>query len=197
MERAPNRHMRFLLIILLCQLVFPLNRGQSAGSEGLTLDQRRAGLLIQFARYTKWPEASLPDQATPLRIGIVGSATVHQWVTKLAEGITVHGDAEHPGRIIQIHNITSAEEAATCHLVYLGANADPGNAILQQLAAKPVLTVGEEDGFLGAGGVLGYVTEKEAIGFIYNGRAMDKAGLRISTLLLDRALKSNRKGDRR
>jgi YfiR/HmsC-like len=59
--------------------------------------------------------------------------------------------------------------------------------LLESLRTKGLLTVGETDEFAQEGGVIGFVIQEEAVRFVVNADARDRAGLRISSRMLSLA----------
>lgn len=61
------------------------------------------------------------------------------------------------------------------------------DAALQAAAGTPVLTIGDADGFVEQGGIIGLHVEQSRIAFIVNLSASARAGIGISAQLLQLA----------
>ena len=86
---------------------------------------------------------------------------------------------------IEIRRLKNAEEAVQCQVVFIG---DEENAlieaILEQIGTAPVLTVGEDPGFIRKGGMGGFQTVHRHVRFNANLDATEKAHLKVSSQLL-------------
>ena len=87
------------------------------------------------------------------------------------------------------------DNAVVCHLAFV-ATSDPRQlaANLQRLSRRPVMTVGDVNGFAGAGGVLGMKLQNEKIHFEINTTAVEQQGLVVRAQLLQLATVVKGKG---
>jgi hypothetical protein len=77
------------------------------------------------------------------------------------------------------------EELRTCHIAFVSRSESKRYAkLLQILEGAGVLTVGETDDFLAAGGAITFSFERENLQFEVNLVAADSARLKISSRLL-------------
>ena len=61
------------------------------------------------------------------------------------------------------------------------------SSVLERLKGSSILTVGETDGFIRCGGVIGFITDNNKIAFEVNVAAAKKNKLKISSKLLNLA----------
>lgn len=77
------------------------------------------------------------------------------------------------------------QELRDCHIAFVSRSEAKRYAkLLQALEGATVLTVGETEGFLGAGGSISFSFEHDTLQFEVNLVASDTAHLRISSRLL-------------
>lgn len=175
--RARNRWMQCVLGgLVLVTLVFAPERS-AAQSE----DQVKAAFLLNFARYVEWPGAAFPAADAPVQICVIGTDGFRQVVANTTDGKLVH---ERP---VTARAIQSAEEAADCHVLYVGGEALSGAAgarALAKLRASNLLIVGDRKGFAEKGGIANFYRAGNKIRFEVNPDFANEAGLKISSKLL-------------
>jgi len=144
----------------------------------------KAAFIYKFATYIRWPPTpSGTAPTTPFLIGIIGSDPFGGSLEEVVRDQTVQG------RNIRIKVLGRMEDALTCDLVFVAATERPNLArILAALRGAPVLTVSDVDDFAEQGGMIGLVTtEDNHIRFDINKVAVERAGLRASSQLLQLA----------
>jgi hypothetical protein len=138
--------------------------------------QVKAAFLYNFARYVEWPE---PMRAQPVfRICVVGDDPFGAALPAAVRDKTVQ---DRPVEVAHRdgHDVTG------CHLAFVAASEGSETPrLLTGIAAHGVLTVGETEGFVRAGGVIGFKIEGNKVRFDVNADAANRAGLRISSQLL-------------
>ncbi len=96
---------------------------------------------------------------------------------ELAKGVTAQG------RPIEVRSIKKKDEYRSCHILFIGRNdAERYGAILGPIRGLPVLTVGETEDFLAAGGIVNFVFG-ETFQIDINAGAADDARLKIRSTL--------------
>jgi hypothetical protein len=163
---------RFLAVALLLAAA-PLPVG--AQQEELAV---RAAYIYHLTEYVTWPR-----HGNDLLIGVVGSDSMEAALKSVIEG------KESGGRKIHVLTHSSEAELKHCDLVYLAdAALSRGPALLDHLQASGVLTVGESDRFVRVGGMVGLIRSGDQIQLEVNLDAVNVAGLRISSRLLELAV---------
>jgi len=77
------------------------------------------------------------------------------------------------------------QDLADCHVVFVSSPARESTMDLaNRLKGRPVLLVGESEGFAASGGAIQFTIEDNRVHFIINPDAADRAGLKISSKLL-------------
>ena len=140
--------------------------------------QIKAAYLYNFAKFVEWPAQRFANDQAPLVIGILGKDPVGEGLQAIAQNHKING------RNIVIKQITTAGEAGNVHLLFFS---DDDTRVMETLAVLKwgaVLTVGESDKFIAAGGMINFVHEADKVRFEINAAAAEHAGLKISAQLL-------------
>ncbi|CAK0741486.1 YfiR family protein [Gammaproteobacteria bacterium] len=163
-----------IFLLLLSGCIALLDTGNLWASDA----ELRLGFLVNFARFTEWPEAVLPAGAL-LRICIApGDA---EMVSKLAD-LTRQTVQEHP---VQTRLITRPDEVKGCHLLYLPAELPPPlTPWLMAANRAAALSVGDAPDLASDGGMIELVLLSGRYRFDVNLASVRQANLRISAYLL-------------
>lgn len=144
--------------------------------------QLKAVFLLNFARYATWAVDDLPEGA-PIDICVLGRDPFGPHLAGLES-------RQAQGRDIRIHYPGSTQDARQCHVVFVsGSEVRRLNVTLRELAGAPVLTVSDIEGFVEAGGAIGFVTEDDRVRFDINRETLERDGLKLSAQLLKLARK--------
>ncbi len=166
------------MLYLCCTLLTLLAPCGSQAGDPVQEEYRvKAAFLYNFARFTNWPA----NETGTFHLCILGINPFDGAVDSLRDK-TVH---DQP---LSIVHITSAMEAAQCQLLYISPSlAGQLNEIIPVLGRFPALTVSDIDGFIGRGGIIGFLVIDDRIRFEINITAASEAGLSISSKLLSLA----------
>lgn len=138
----------------------------------------KARHLCTMPRFIQWPEEALPNSDTPLVIGVMGSDRFLDVVQRVAEGQTIKG---HP---IQVRR-PRGREFQTCHVLFVSEFAwKRGRGVVDLLKNRPILTVGETQGFAQSGGIANFRQDDDRVYLEVNDEAAKRARLNISSKLL-------------
>lgn len=162
---------------LLCSVA--AGRPARAQETAAELEYRvKAAYLLNFTRYTEWPQAALAGPKAPLTVCVVGHDPFGTILDQTLESRRPSGPAL---RILR----PARPGGATCHVAFIGATTTPIlEAWLTAFATEPTLTVGEGEGFAMAGGMIGFVIVDETVRFEINTESVRAGGLRLSSRLL-------------
>ena len=149
--------------------------------------QLKAAFVYNFAKFVEWPATSLPPDASPFVIGILGENPFGEDLKRTVAGKKI---SDHP---ISVVTFSTVNEATNCHVLFISRSETSRLAdIFKRLQTAPVLTVGETDQFTEAGGMIGFVTEANKIRFQIKDETAKAAGLKVSSKLLSLAVRSVR-----
>lgn len=144
--------------------------------------QLKAVFLLNFARYATWPEQSLPEN-DPIDICVLGRDPFGAHLAGLES-------RQAQGRDVRILYPATATEARQCDVVFVsGSELRRLNVTLRELANAPVLTVSDIEGFVEAGGAIGFVTEDDRVRFDINRNTLERDHIKLSAQLLKLARK--------
>lgn len=143
-------------------------------------DDIKAAFLFSFTKFIEWP-ARAGDDAV-LKVGVLGRDSFAATLEQTVRGKTVNG------KPLVVKRLTKPQEAAGCHVVFIGGgDRTRFRPILDALPVAGVLTVGEAEQFAVRGGVINFVKDANRVRFEINVDAAGRAGLRISSRLLQLA----------
>jgi hypothetical protein len=137
--------------------------------------QVKALFLCNFVKYVTWPTES----TGPIVIGILGQDNFNDSLTQAVEGKNFNG------RPIVIKHLSGDDDLSSCSILFISASENSRlNEILSKAGKLPVLTVGEDNSFLGKGGIIDFTLKEEKIHLQISLRAAQKVNLQISSKLL-------------
>lgn len=136
----------FGILIWLCCIVFG---GRATGQEVSREYQLKAVLLYNLTQFVEWPLSAFGSPGAPFVVCILGA---DPFGSVLDEAVRTERSNNRP---IVIRRISRIEDAHDAQVVYFspGRRRDVSEA-LEQIRGRPVLAVGDFDGFLRAGGTV-------------------------------------------
>jgi len=147
--------------------------------------QIKAAFLYNFGRFVDWPPETFADGKSPFIFGLLGDNPFGNTLNEAFSGKTLNG---HPVVVQLFHNLP---DAMHCQILFISNSEKRRLAdIIQSLHAASVLTVGENDHFTDAGGMINFITIDNKVRFQINDRAAKAARLKISSKLLGLAVSS-------
>jgi len=166
------------VIVALAAMLLVVRTGLDA--QAVTQPALRAAFLYNFAKFTEWPPDSLP--AGPLTLCVIDDSAVEGALSELVGNSTING------RAVTIPRNANGTRLRNCHLLYVGdADSERTATILDELFGAPVLTVSNGDNFIRLGGIVGLFVEEGRMRFAINQDAAQRAGVRLSSRLLQLA----------
>ncbi len=139
----------------------------------------KAGLLSKLDQFVEWPARAFRDAQSPLVIGVLGEDPFDSYLDELVLGEKI-GE-----RSIIVRRFRQGDDVADCHILFISrSEAGQFEKIISALAGHSVLTVGEDDGFEHAGGIVRFAVEGGKIRLRINPDAAKAADLTISSKLL-------------
>ena len=168
--RRPAPRLAAALLALLAAV--PWAHGRAEG-EALAL-KVKASYVYNLLRFVHWPEGAL--EAETFRLCVIGDDPLAGVIERL------HGRKVR-GRTIQVER---DGEADACPLTYVARSEAPRlDALLARLARPGVLTVGDLERFARRGGVVGFAPAGERVAIRISPAHARRAGLEISSKLLE------------
>ncbi|HUR44533.1 MAG TPA: YfiR family protein [Candidatus Saccharimonadales bacterium] len=153
-----------------------------AQESGLVANKVKAAMVYNFTKYVEWPASSFPAPTSPLVIGVIGKDPIMAEIDSTLKGKAVEK------RVLAVRQFSDVAEARGCHVVFICASERKRlPKILEQLKKENTLTVSDLEGFVEEGGMIGFRKEANTIRFDINQSTAEKAGLKVSSKLLQLA----------
>lgn len=175
--------MRFRLFItaLIAGCALLLGAAVSRAEQNELEYKVKAAFLLNFAKFVTWPETANPPATFPFCV--VGEDPFGAALNGV-EGKQIGGQPISLRRGLAI-----GEGLAQCRMLFVGSSERVNvKRILQLVAGKPVVTVGDIEGFVQAGGMFEFKDQGGRLSFVINNAKAKESGLRISASLLSLAL---------
>jgi hypothetical protein len=139
--------------------------------------QVKAAFLLNFTKFTEWPNSAFRDARAPFTICVLGLDPFGSSLDEIVRGEAIGGH-----RIV-IQRIKRGSRQQTCQVLFIARTEKETGRILGDLGPG-VLTVGEGDSFLADGGMISFVIENRRTRFDVNPTTAENAGLKLSSRLL-------------
>jgi hypothetical protein len=140
----------------------------------------QALFLYNFTKFVTWPPDAFEDDRAPFRICIVGR---EPRLREFLEALTERESVDR--RPLVVEERVRIRDTDGCQIVYVPAYHDHGDlADILGPRYQTVLTVGDGEGFLEAGGVLQLITVEQKIRLRINEEERERMRLRMSSRLL-------------
>lgn len=142
----------------------------------------KAAYLFKFTKFVEWPASAFAGPQAPFVIGVVGRDPFGGGLDRILEGNRT-GE-----RMLEVRYLGGSDAAGmrACQMVFVSASEERRlGEILSALQGRPVLVVGESEGFASAGGMLGFALRQSRLGVEVNSGAARQARLKISSQLLN------------
>ena len=172
--RSPRTVLGIGLAFLALQL-FALGQQRNASE-----DQVKAAYLFNFAKLAEWPRQFTLDGTSPLVIGVSGGNDDFLDVLKAIVGGKIIGT-----HLVVVKAVGSEKDMKSCRIVFFRASESRHTQIaIEGLEQAGVLLVGEDESFLGKGGMINLVRERGSIRFEVNSDALDRSEIHFSSKIL-------------
>ena len=147
-----------------------------------TAPELKAAFLLNFVKFTTWPESVAPDGAD-LTMCVVGDERVVVALDEVTEGQRIDG------RGIVVAALADQDDVQRCHLLYAsGLRAGREQSLVEATRGRPILTASDSSTFMKRGGVAAFHNVGGRMKFSVNPLAAERAQLRISSRLLSLAV---------
>jgi len=142
----------------------------------------KAAYLYNVTKFIRWPSHTVHDRDTE---------TFHSCIL----GLNLFGDAFHKARDksgaddnVVVRNIDSVPKQGGCHVLFISqSEVNQLSQLLQSVAALPILTVSDIEGFAIGGGCIELATIDNKAVFSVNLQSANRARLKFSAQLLELA----------
>jgi hypothetical protein len=139
----------------------------------------KAAFLFHFVQLVEWPAGTMGNEINPVTLCTIGEDPFHGDLEATLAGKIVGG------RLLRVRHLKAGEDFQRCHVLFVSRHdAARLGPLLQGLKDGPILTVGESDGFVQQGGMIGFCLVDNKVRFEINLEAAERAKLKISSRLL-------------
>lgn len=149
----------------------------------------KAVYLYNFLHFVQWPENKCGQgNEHPREIGVIGRASFEKDLLALRDKLKA--TQKNDLSLVFYGPYKEGMDLSGCRLLFIGDSERKNFAkIVESLKGEPVLTVADDDYFLSAGGMITLISRKNKIRWAINRASVRRAGLRLSSKLLDIAVK--------
>lgn len=112
-----------------------------------------AAFTLNLTRFVTWPESSFADPAAALVIGTFPRDPINEHLDAAA------AKEKFNDRPIRTIRLQSLNDVTKCHVIFVPKSYNRQAAVLQRAAGKPILTIGDAEGFLELGGHVRFVPQ--------------------------------------
>ncbi len=150
----------------------------------------KAGFLYNFALFVRWPESAFDGPESPVIFAVVGSDPFGRALDRALEGKRAHD------RPLAVRRFSRIQDLGHCHVLFV-PNSRPEDLrrVLDRVADRTILVVGEQSDFAIQGGVINFFMERNRVRFEINPEEARGRDLRISSQLLNLARIVGRQGN--
>jgi YfiR/HmsC-like len=167
---------RLRCALLVCGALLSLRMAFGAG---VAEHEVKLALTYKLAKFVTWPAQR--EATSTFVLCVLGQ---HPFETAL-DGLS---ELKIKERAIAVRQIAASEQAGACDLLFIAeSESDHLPDVLTKLADKPVLTISDMPRFAKRGGIVELQSRDNHIGFEINVPAYRRAGLVISSQLLQLA----------
>lgn len=168
-------------VVLLLLLQFLLPGAFVVRADDTALEYKvKAAFLLNFAKFTTWPDTSFSKDSPRIDICIAGPDPFGSSL----------GDLESKqigGKPIRVHRIPSLTHPAHCHVLFISRSERLNYRAYVTSLPEGVLTVSDIQGFAASGGIFEFITRNDRLSFKINNKMAKRQGLLISSSLLNLA----------
>lgn len=169
-----GRRRAYIVAVLTAMLMVLCWPGPGRGADGLSGSQVKAWFVVNFLKFTIWPEG---------RPATIEVCTLGQDATVPA--LHAFEGRQIDGAVLHLRAAVTVPDTLGCHVMYVASSESRRvSAIAKALAAQPVLTVSDSEGFIDDGGMIGLVAQDDRYVFEVNLDAAHGAGLTLGTPML-------------
>ena len=142
----------------------------------------KAGCLYNFVLYTRWPRSAFSHNTAPFEVAVVGKDLYQK---KLDE---VFRRKKFGHRPIVVRRYPSADKVRSAQVVVLGPMPEEERLrLFQRFQGKPTLLVGSDPEDIALGAHARLYLKGRRVAFTIHSKAVQAAGLRMSSKLLQHA----------
>lgn len=141
-----------------------------------------SAMLYNFTKFIEWPEHALGAPGAPLTACVWADDSMATALEAALRNKSIHG---HP---VAVRRLLPGGDPSGCAVLFLGGTDRKQMArMVRAVERSPVLTVSDQSLFARQGGVVAFLHDGNRIRFEINLDAAERAGLQMSSQLLQLA----------
>ncbi len=142
----------------------------------------KAALIYKLSKFVEWPDPAKAGTVQNFGICVLGEDF-------FGPALEVLETRETGGLPIRIKYVSQSEGIGTeCQVVFVSKSKRAFiRSILKNLGDRPILTLGDTQGFAEQGGIIEFTRGDKRIGFKINLESAERSGLKIAAPLLELA----------
>ena len=162
-----------LLVMLICPSL-------SAPETSVQDNKIKAVFIYRFIRYIQWPSFAA---SKTFDIAVLGDSDMVAPLREIAKLKSVDG------KRIRIKQFAEPQNLDTCHILFVSASmASRLEEIPPRIKGKNILTISDKEGLANRGISINFIVLGEQLKFQINRRALERAGLKVSSQLIKLAI---------
>jgi hypothetical protein len=167
----------FISCLLLPPFVFSQESDEAVINREYPL---KALFIYNFSNYIEWPQKAFADDKSPFVIGVLGTSPIEETLRQIAASKRIGA------RKISVLNFVSLNDIQPCQVLFVArsVSAAQQRQVVEAMKNRPVLVVGESDGFAALGGDINFFVQANKIRFEINLAVMRQQELKASSKLL-------------
>lgn len=186
-RRRNGSFVRFLHALLIAALLLPAPLSSTttqAAAQVADEPSLKAAFIYHFAKFTTWPAESFGSDGKTISFCVIGKHELGEAFDKTLQGKKV------AGRPVELKYLERLKKEDVCNVIYIAPSEKSRvKKIVETSAVGHALTISDLDGFADDGGMIRLVKVDNTIKFEINPRAAQDAGLKLSSALLDLAIR--------
>jgi hypothetical protein len=170
-----------LVLLCLALLLTAMSASRASAREPASEESVKAAILFNLVRFVEWPVSAVPDPSAPRIVAIFGQDALQK---RMVEMVTSEGLSSRI-IVLEIGDLSRLEDCRdNIEVLYIARSAhNLMPQILDLLGARPVLTVGDDEGFVMQDGMINFMRQNDRIRFDINLDQAEKSRLKMSSRL--------------
>lgn len=150
----------------------------------------KTAFIERFTRFTDWPESIITEDTTQsFVISVLGDNSFEDKLDIFSNSKKIKQ------RKVEVRYINKISEIEGSHILFISESEEVNlSSILKYIENRPILTIGDTQGFAEQGVIINFYLEDDQVRFEINNEALNKTDLAINYLLLNYAKLVSTKG---
>jgi hypothetical protein len=179
LRALPEKGVRLIVTLL---LLLVTNLADGAEPTKFSASEIKGAFLVKFAMFVDWPENAFANARSPIVIGILGD---DPFGPSFEAAVSREVAGGHP---FVVKRFKELKDVNDCHILFVGnPESQRLPELFERVEKRHILTVGDQERFAHRGGMINFIKEGSKLRFEVNVAAVEAAGLKVSSRLLQLA----------